>query len=261
MRVLLATFVLFVFALGTPQDSEACSCKPQSRGAQVDSHKLVFYGEVSEGKDGELEVKVVKSWKGTKKGRKFKVGASESMCDLELSAGKSYMIYANPDKKTIRPSICSGTSELDYVPYSPVAWGIGEDHQYGMTKREKAAQEKARTNLTNAVSKTFKSSLQSCHKKFWTNSKEPRSGHVELRLRFESKKPEVEISKFETSVEVADEVKECLIEKMEKGKYPKHQGAPVTVRVYRILDALDSVMKRDRTDAVIEDGPRVEELD
>lgn len=261
MKPLCLLCMFFAASLILPTSAQACTCGPASRGELVDTYKLVFYGEVGGEIDGDLEIKVIKAWKGTKRGRKYKVRQAEGFCDIYFEPGKSYMVYANPSDQGLSPGLCSGTKQLDYVPYSPVAWGIGEDHQYGMTKREKAAQEKARANLTNAVSKTFKSSLQSCHKKFWTNSKEPRSGHVELKLRFESKKPSVEISKFETSVEVAHDVKECLIEKMEKGKYPKHQGAPVTVRVYRILDALDSVMKRDRTDAVIEDGARIEELD
>lgn len=246
--------LLFGAAVLAPSIASACECEDASLGSQYDSASIVFYGKAAESK-GKTTLKVQRSWKGTRKNATIRPQTKDD-CNFEFEPDTKYLVFAHRKGKKITVDACSGTAALEFQPFAPAAWTLADQPQYGLTKKEKASQEQDRNKLTSSVSKHFKATLERCHKKFWKGSKDANSGHVELRLDFlDKKKPVVQIEKFETSTEVDDAVKECLVERMAKGKYARFSGGPVSVRVYRVMDAVDPMMKRDRTEALVESVP------
>jgi len=254
MRLPIA-LLLFGTAAIAPSIASACKCQESTLGAQYDDASIVFYGTAIESK-GKVSLKVQTSWKGTKRNATIQPKMDEK-CDFKFEPDTKYLVFANRVGKKIKVDVCSGTTALEFQPFAPAAWTLADQPQYGLTKKEKASQEQDRNNLTSAVSKHFTATLERCHKRFWKDSKEANSGHVELRLDFFDKKnPEVHIDKFETSTKVEGKVKECLVDAMAKGKYPGFAGGPISVRVYRVMDAVDPMMKRDRTEALVESAPK-----
>lgn len=240
--------VLLLFFL-IPTSGWACSCAEASLGEHYDNAKIVFYGTASTNEKG-VSLKVKRSWKGAKKNAKLQV--LDSPCAVAFKDDENYLVFANKKGKKITTSICAGTTQLDFEPFAPTAWTLADQPQYGLTKKEKEAHQKERNKLTDAAEKQLDLALVKCQKKFWSNSKDPVSGHVEFRIDFAPPTHTVIEEKFETSQPLEDSTRECVAERLQKAKFPKFSGGPISVRVYRVMDRVDQGMKRDRTSATID---------
>lgn len=245
-------FVVLLLFFLIPASGWACSCAEASLGEHYDNASIVFYGTVSANEKG-VTLKVKRSWKGTKKNAKLHLAdPSESKCAVGFQDGENYLVFAQKKRKKISTNACSGTTQLDFEPFAPTAWTLADQPQYGLTKKEKEAHQKERNKLTDAAEKQLDQALVKCHKKFWSNTKNPVSAHIEYRLDFTPPTHTVVMEKFDTSEPAEDSVQKCVSDRLLKAKFPKFPGGPISLRVYRVMDRVDQNMKRDRTSATID---------
>ena len=87
-------FLILVFA---SPDAYSCSCSKYSQRKEYKRAKSVFIGSFVKATENQVELKVIKSWKGVKAGRSISLTYVDlNGCDYDLNfvAGKEYLIYA-----------------------------------------------------------------------------------------------------------------------------------------------------------------------
>ena len=244
----MARYLVFLVSLcavsSVAIDAFACKCEREDRETSYRTAKAVFFGEASE--DG-ATIKVLQSYKGTRKKRNLTVEAEDS-CDVALSGGKKYMVYASEvSKKTVKISACSATEALEYKPITASTWSYGEELPYGTSRKMVKKHADQRAKLEKAAKDRMQRAAKSCAKSTWAG-KEKVSAH--LRVRFDVQptgEAEPVILKYEPKQDPeSDETQKCLVEELAKTKFKKFSGGPLSVRAYWMLNRIDKKMKQEK---------------
>lgn len=235
----------------------ACSCQrvaPEDAYAERD---LVFWGEVASVADGEAVLKVKRSFKGTRKNREVKFAQNNALCGFEFQEGTSYMVYADRDtrdKETKRYEVdlCSGTVQLDHNPVYGPALTLADRPQWGLTKRQQRRVQRARTRLTDKATRELRSALRSCEKDMWRGDDKAR-GEVEVRFDHQEKRlfGATVLSYESTLSDDVTDLKKCVEDELREVKFPKFPGGPVSIKAYRLVDRVDSALKREKGTAEV----------
>lgn len=95
-KVFLSVFVLMLLAFSY-QNAYSCSCSSPTQKEEFERSEIVFIGKYLRQTEDGVELEVIKSWKGTKKGKVIKLFYFElDGCDYDMNflAGREYLIYA-----------------------------------------------------------------------------------------------------------------------------------------------------------------------
>lgn len=231
----------------------ACKCAEKPRSEAYDSAYSVFYGEATEADGGNATIKVSKSFKRSRAKRKMKIVADGDSCDFQFEEGKKYLVFAAKAKKKKTYSVhsCSGTTALEFTPLNPVVWTLADDMSYGLTKRERKSAQNTKNKLVDSANKSLRDAVRKCDKTIWKSKKNVK-GHIEVRFDYtEKRKFTAEIIKYERSAGEDDEVKSCLTKRLTDVKFPKFSGGPISLFAYRLLDQIDPMMVRKKSNASV----------
>jgi hypothetical protein len=124
----------------TPGRARACSCRAATLAERLERADAVFEGRVLSvtrvpppaGRDApgagalRAEVEVVQTWKGADRERVTVVTAEAgARCGVELTAGRSYLVFASADEDALATGLCDGTRLREDAEDDVAALGAG----------------------------------------------------------------------------------------------------------------------------------------
>ena len=99
------------------RDAAACSCYPGTSCELWGRSSAVFVGDVVDvqrvDRGAVARLRVVRAFKGATEASIVSVDPGSATCELRLSAGQRWVVYADTGPSGLRSSLCSGSRQLE----------------------------------------------------------------------------------------------------------------------------------------------------
>lgn len=250
MRHFIALFIgTLVLSWGAAASAQ-CSCEQtRDRDESFRAATYVFYGEAQTNEDGELRLRVVENYKGTRDKRTHPVNGTD--CGFEFEEGQRYMVYADKGegRRAITVDRCGTTTQVDHQPLTAMIWTLADELVYGTSRRWTARHAAGRRQLTERSVGKIKWSIKKCDDR-WKEAK--LTAKIEVRFDIQPDGAyKHELVSYEMPTETNPEVRQCLEEKLAEDKFDDFRGGPVSVSAYWIVDRIDRSFGQDKASAVV----------
>lgn len=229
----------------------ACECsRVEDRDESYRTAKYVFWGEAYTDDDGDLRLRVLTNYKGTRRKRTHPV-ADPQDCGFRFQDGKKYMVFADKGEKKRELVVgqCDATTELTHEPLTPFVWTLAEELAYNTPRRAAARHHSERTRLTDRAVRKIKWSIGKCDDS-WKEAK--LTAKIEVRFDIQPEGDyEHELLTYEMPEEPSAEVMECLEKRLAEDDFGAFHGGPISVSAYWLVDRLDRSFGQDKASAVV----------
>lgn len=230
----------------------ACECaERRDRDQSYSAARYVFYAEAITTEDGELRLKVLDSYKGSRRKRTHPVTTGK--CVFQFKEGKRYIVFGDEgeSKREVSVDLCGATTQLDHEPITPLIWSLADELTYGASSRVVRDHGKGRDKLTDTALSRLTAAATKCDSKLFKKKGEAK-GLLEVRFDVE---PNGEytavVEKYESSTADADEAGACLAKALDSKKFSKFAGGRVSVHAYWMIDRIDSSFGREKKSATV----------
>ena len=250
MRYVIALMVGGAVMLSASLAAAQCTCEStRDRDESYRVAKYVFFGEAYENDDGELRLRVIENYKGTRDKRTHPIIQTD--CGFEFDAGKKYMVFAadGKGKRAVEVDRCGATTQLDHEPLTAMVWSLADELAYGTSRRWTARHASGRRQLTDRSVRKIKWSIGKCDDTW----KEPKlTAKIEVRFDIQPDGAyDHELVTYEVPGTPSAEVMECLEKRLAEDKFGDFYGGPVSVSAYWLVDRIDRSFGQDKASAVV----------
>jgi hypothetical protein len=253
MRILIAGFSALFALMWSSVAVGQCTCeRTRDRDESYREARYVFFAKAIENDDGELTLRVISEWKGSRRKRKHPVAQSE--CGFEFEPGETYMVFGEKGEKRREVVVdrCGATAQIDHRPLTPLVWSLGDEATYSMSRRWAARHRRGRQVLTSRAVGKIKHAARKCDPDVW-KGKDEMKARIEVRFDVQPDgKYTPALLKYETDADTTDEIRACLKKDLAEDDFKKFRGNSVSVSGYWIIDRLDATFSQDKSSAVVE---------
>jgi hypothetical protein len=252
MRNLIACFAALAALLCSSIAVAQCTCeKTHDRDESYRNSHYVFYAKAIENDEGELRLRVLSEWKGSRRKRTHPVADIE--CGFEFEVGKKYLVFGEKgeERREVVVGRCNATTQLDHRPLTPQVWSLADEATYSMSRRWAARHRRGRETITRRAVGKIKHAARKCDPDVW-------KGNDKMKARIEVRFDVLpgggyshQLLKYETDAETTDEIRQCLRKDLAEDKFRDFRGNAVSVRGYWIVDRIDASFGQDKSSAAV----------
>lgn len=253
MRLLIATSAALLAVAWSSVAVGQCTCEQtRDRDASYRHADYVLFAKAIEDDEGELRLRVITEWKGSRRKRTHPVVDTE--CGFEFEVGKKYLVFGQKgeERRSIVVDRCNATSQMNNRPLTPQVWSLADEATYSMTRRWAARHRSGRETITSRAVGKIKHAARKCDPDVWKGNDKMKA---KIEVRFDVL-PEGgythELISYETDAETTDEIRSCLREDLAEDRFRDFYGNAVSVNGYWIIDRIDASFGQDKSSAVVE---------